>query len=413
LWLLTIFFTTVVLSLLLFFAVRYRRGSKVNRARPVDEHLTLELTWSIIPLILGLAIFAWGARLYAQIYKPPANATEIFVIGKQWMWHLQHANGVRENNELHVPVGKPVKLTMISQDVIHSFFIPAFRMKRDVVPGRYTNVWFTPTKRGKYRLLCTEYCGTQHSLMGGWVYVMSPDEYQQWLITGGSRQVAAEGSLQNTSAGGRVEASGENLFNQFGCTSCHGMNAVARGPSLVGLYGSRVELRDGTAVRADESYIRESILYPNAKITRNYQPIMPAYKGQMSEEQVIELVNYIRSLSNPDAARAAGGAGGDRSPQGARTDPQRRAAAAVQQEVGAGSRGVTQERVRSQQGLVQGARTEATTGAGASAAGTDNIQSEFMRSQTAPSSSSNAPSAAGTDNIQADFMRSQNERNRP
>jgi cytochrome c oxidase subunit 2 len=191
LWLLTIFFTVLVLTLITVFAIRYRRGSLADRSRPVDHDLRIELVWSVIPLVLGLGIFAWAAKLYANVYgEAPKNSKEVYVIGKQWMWHLQHMNGIRENNELHVPIGTPIKLTMISQDVIHSFFLPSMRVKRDVLPGRYTTVWFEPNRIGKYRLECTEYCGTQHSLMGGWIYVMSKADFAKWYATGGQTGAA-------------------------------------------------------------------------------------------------------------------------------------------------------------------------------------------------------------------------------
>lgn len=306
LWLLTIFFTVLVLTLIGVFAVRYRRGSLADRSRPVDHDLRIELVWSIIPLVLGLGIFAWAAKLYANVYsEAPKNSKEIFIIGKQWMWHLQHMNGVRENNELHVPIDTPIKLTMISQDVIHSFFLPEMRIKRDVLPGRYTTVWFKPNRVGKYRLECTEYCGTQHSLMGGWIYVMSKADFAKWYTTGG--QTGASAGAGNTGGPGAagVAANGAQLAQEQGCTNCHAApGAVARAPSWVGLYNSKVKLADGGTVLANDAYLRESILYPKAKIVNGYQAIMPPYQGLLSEEQVLQLVSYIKALKDPKGAAA-------------------------------------------------------------------------------------------------------------
>ena len=299
----TVFFTLLIAGLVLWFAYRYRKGSNASRAGSKDTDLRLELAWSSIPLIVGLITFVWAAKLYAQVYgPPPENALEIFVIGKQWMWHMQHPNGIRENNTLHLPAGRPVKLTMISQDVIHSFFVPAFRIKRDVIPGRYNVVWFTPTKPGKYHLFCAEYCGTQHSLMIGTVYVLEPAEYEKWLASGGEMRVGQTASSTGTTAGvataSLVEA-GEKLYTQLRCNACHGVKDGTRGPSHYGLYGKKVKMKDGTTVVADEDYIRESILRPLAKVVDGYEPIMPSYEGLLNEERVLQLVAYIKSLKKP------------------------------------------------------------------------------------------------------------------
>jgi cytochrome c oxidase subunit 2 len=250
----------------------------------------------VIPLLLGLGIFAWAAKLYADVYRQaPKNSKEIFIIGKQWMWHLQHMNGIREMNELHVPVGTPIKLTMISQDVIHSFYLPAMRIKRDVIPGRYTTVWFQPTKVGRYRLLCTEYCGTQHSLMGGWIYVMEKDDFERWYRTGGETAGSAgAGNAGGPGQGGGLAVAGAQLFQSNGCTNCHAApGAIARAPTLVGIYGKKQPLDNGRSVVADDAYIRESILYPKAKVVKGYQSIMPPYQGLLTEEQVLQLTAYI------------------------------------------------------------------------------------------------------------------------
>jgi cytochrome c oxidase subunit II len=254
--------------------------------------LPIEVTWSVIPLIIALAMFVWGTRIFFAISRPPADAVEYFVTAKQWMWKVQHPEGPREINTLHLAVGQAVKLTMTSQDVIHSFFIPAFRVKQDVLPGRYTTVWFQPTKVGTYHLFCAEYCGAEHSLMRGSIIVMEPEDYEAWLA----------GSLGGTT----LLASGAELFQRLACDTCHresigeggGIGSKLRAPPLAGLYGRRVELVGGGTVVADEDYIRESIVNPQEKIVGGWQPIMPTFKGQVSEEQLNALVAYIRSLKS-------------------------------------------------------------------------------------------------------------------
>jgi cytochrome c oxidase subunit 2 len=288
---LTVFFTIGVLSFMLFLAIRYRASNKkVNRKGSHDHHIGLELTWSIIPLIMGLGMFLWTAWPYASIFSPPKNAMQIYVIGKRWMWHMQHPNGVRENNELHLPVGKPVNITMISQDVIHGLYIPAFRIKRDALPGRYNQMWFTPNRVGTYYLFCSEYCGTNHSEMRGTVTVMPVAEYEKWLANGGAT-VASEHQT--------LEEKGQALYTQYACGTCHDSNGVGRGPSLQDVYGSKVLLKDGTSKIADDSYLRESILNPSDDIAAGYQQVMPSYKDQLTEEQVLHLIAYIKSLRTP------------------------------------------------------------------------------------------------------------------
>jgi cytochrome c oxidase subunit 2 len=283
---LTVLFTVLVGALVLFFSIRYRRGSKVNRAGAVESHLGAELTWTIIPLILGLAMFWWAAQLFIKTRTIPKDATEIFVVAKQWMWHIQHTNGVRENNEMHVPVGVPIRLTMISQDVIHGFFIPQFRIKQDVLPGRYTQQWFIATKPGRYNLLCSKYCGTSHSEMGGYVYAMEPQEYQKWLASGGSNAAPPQS----------LEDAGAALYKKNACASCHGAADTERAPTLYGLYGRQRTMQDGGTVTADNDYLRESILMPYSRITKGYRDTMPEYKAQFTEEEVLQLNAYIRSL---------------------------------------------------------------------------------------------------------------------
>ena len=285
---LTVVFTGIVLAMLMYFAVKYRRGSKADRTRPIDEHHMFELVSSVVPLLLGLGVFIWGAKLFANVFGPaPPNSLEVFVIGKQWMWHLQHSSGVSENAELHISVGRPVKPTMISQDVIHDFFVPEFRIHMDVVPGRYTSTWFEPTKVGKYRIFCAQFCGTRHSEMTGHVYVMAPDDYARWLANGGN----TVGPMQT------MEEAGAVLYDQHGCGQCHDLGGSQRGPSLVGLYGSKVTLKDGRTTVADDIYLRKSIINPSEDIAEKYQQVMPSYKGQLTEEQLLQLIAYIRSLS--------------------------------------------------------------------------------------------------------------------
>ncbi len=276
------FFSILIFALIFYFAIRYRRRRADEIPRPIHGSTRLEIFWSVTPGIIALAIFCWGTMIYFQNADPPGDAMEIYVVGKQWMWKLQHPEGKREINELHVPVGRPVRLTMATEDVIHSFFIPAFRVKMDVVPGRYTSLWFEPTKTGKYHLFCAEYCGNQHSLMKGWVYVMEPVDYERWISGAADGQTMAE--------------AGEALFERLGCRSCHRVDAPGRGPVLEDVYGNEVLLRSGETVVADESYIRESILNPSAKIVAGYQTQMPTFQGQVTEEQVLQLIAYIKSL---------------------------------------------------------------------------------------------------------------------
>jgi cytochrome c oxidase subunit 2 len=284
---LSIFFTLVVFAAVLFLAIRYRRGSSANRKNASHHNLWLELAWSLPPLFLGLFIFAWSVIPFAQVYNPPKNAEEIFVIGKRWMWHLQHANGIRENNELHVPVGRPFKLTIISQDVIHGFYVPDFRVKRDAIPGLYNTVWFEATKPGKHHLFCTEYCGTNHSQMGGWVYVMNPADYDKWVASGGTRM---ETSIRTP------QEDGAELFSQLACGNCHKTEDSARAPSLAGLLGRQRVLQSGKTITADENYIRNAIVKPEDNLLAGWGPTMQSYKEQLTEQQIHDLIAYIKSL---------------------------------------------------------------------------------------------------------------------
>jgi cytochrome c oxidase subunit 2 len=279
----TVFFTLLVVILVATFAVKYRR-EKNPVAVPIHGNIPLEITWSLIPLAIAMVIFVWGGWLYFELSRPPAGSMEIYAIGKQWMWKFEHPNGTREINELHVPVGRDVKMIMTSQDVIHSFFVPAFRVKNDVIPGneRYSVAWFNATKAGEYHLFCAEYCGTLHSGMIGKVIAMDPADFERWQSGGGG-----EGSMA---------ANGEKLFLQLGCSTCHRGDAGARGPNLAGVYGSKVQLADGRQVIADDGYIRESIQNPPAKVVAGFQPIMPSFQGQISEEGILQLLEYVKHL---------------------------------------------------------------------------------------------------------------------
>jgi cytochrome c oxidase subunit II len=295
------FFSLLIAGLIVFFAIRYRETrveaelASADDAGDTTRHghgggaMMLELIWTAIPFALTMVMFVWGTSLYFTLARPPADSLQVYAVGKQWMWKFQHPEGVREINELHVPLGQNVRVTMASEDVIHSFFVPAFRIKQDVVPGRYTQAWFRATRTGTFHLFCAEYCGTQHSGMIGTVTVMEPSDYEAWLAGGG-------GAVTGQS----LAQLGERLFNERACNTCHLPNGQGRGPSLVGILGSTVTLEGGGTVKADESYIRESILNPAAKIVAGYQPQMPTFQGQLSEEQLLQLLAYIRTLGTKD-----------------------------------------------------------------------------------------------------------------
>jgi len=280
----TVFFTVLICVLILFFAVKYRRGSRADRSNPQTHNTTIEVIWIAIPTALSLVLFFAATYVYYRIYNPPADASEMYVLGKQWMWEVQHPEGRREINTLHVPVGRPVKLTMTSQDTIHSFYIPAFRIKQDVIPGRYSSMWFQPTKPGTFHLFCAEYCGTLHSGMVGKVVVMEPSAYQEWLQSGVS--------------GESMAVEGKRLFTQYGCNGCHGRNATVRAPLLDGVYGHSVPLQSGEVVTADERYIRDSILLPRSQVVAGYDPVMPTFEGHISEGDLLKIMSYIKSIGN-------------------------------------------------------------------------------------------------------------------
>ncbi len=285
----SVFFTVGIVAAIIFFVFKYREKEKFSAGAEIHGSVPLELFWSFVPFVISMTIFLGGAIVFYNQTRPPADTMEIYVVGKQWMWKLQHQTGQREINELHVPVGRNIKLTMTTEDVLHDFYIPAFRTKADVVPGRYTTVWFNATKPGKYHIYCAEYCGLNHSGMGGWVYVMEQRDFDNWLSGNVSGQTPVE--------------AGQDLFmNKLGCASCHAGGATQRGAKLEGIYNHEVKLVGGQTVIADDQYIRNSILNPSGQIVEGYQPIMPTFKGQVTEEQLVSLVAYIKSLSGSTSA---------------------------------------------------------------------------------------------------------------
>ena len=286
----SIAFTIPIVVAIFIFALKYRAKAKYESGADIHGSMVLETTWSIIPFIVSMTIFLGGAIVFFNQYTPPENGMTVYVVGKQWMWKLQHETGQREINELHVPVDRDIKLIMTTEDVIHDFGLPEFRTKADVVPGRYTYLWFHATKPGKYHLFCQEYCGLNHSGMGGWVYVMEQKDFDNWQSGNASGQTPVE--------------MGKDLFeNKLGCASCHAGGPQQRGAKLEGVYMSQVKLSDGSTVVADDNYIRNSILNPASQVVQGFQPIMPTFKGQVTEEQLNALVAYVKSLT-PGAATA-------------------------------------------------------------------------------------------------------------
>jgi cytochrome c oxidase subunit II len=277
--------TLAVAGVTLFFLAKYRRHAAADRSPPASSSLPVEITWSVIPLVIFIALFALGAKIYFRESVDPRDALEVHVIGKQWMWKLEHLQGKREINELHVPLDQTIKLVMTSQDVIHSFFLPSFRIKEDVLPGRYTTQWFTPQKVGTFPIFCAQYCGTNHALMIGQVVVLDAADFAAWLRTG--RETAS------------VAQRGEQLFHSLGCSGCHSPQAAVRAPLLEGLYGSRVPLTDGRIVNADMRYIRDCILLPKTEIVSGFDPVMPSFQDRVSEDELFALITYIKSIGSP------------------------------------------------------------------------------------------------------------------
>jgi cytochrome c oxidase subunit 2 len=276
------FFALLVVTLVTIFAIRYRRRDAAAVGHVVHGALVLEITWTVIPLVLAMVMFYWGAVVYFDMAKPPQNAMEVYTVGKRWMWKFQHVTGQREINELHIPVNTPIKLLIGSEDVIHSVYVPAFRVKMDAVPGKTTSLWFTATKPGRYHLFCTEYCGQRHSGMTGWVEVMEPAAFQTWLAGGPPPTNMAD--------------AGQKLFADLACVTCHRLDDQGRGPALHGIFGKEVRLAGGGTIVADEAYVRESIVNPQAKLVAGFQPLMPTFQGLVTEEQLNLLIAYIKSL---------------------------------------------------------------------------------------------------------------------
>ena len=295
--LISVAFTVPIVLSIFYFSLKYREKEKFASGADIHGSMTLETIWSIIPFLVSMTIFLGGALVFYNQYTPPKDAMDIYVVGKQWMWKLQHSTGQREINELHIPVGRNVKLTMTSEDVIHDFSVPAFRTKADVLPGRYTYLWFNATKPGKYHMFCQEYCGLNHSGMGGWVYVMEQRDFDNWLSGNASGQSPVE--------------MGKDLFeNKLGCASCHEGGPSQRGAHLENIYNTDVKLVGGGTVKADDEYIRNSILNPSSQVVEGYQPIMPTFKGQVTEEQLMALVAYVKSLSGVTGSGTSGGTSG-------------------------------------------------------------------------------------------------------
>jgi len=283
----TLFFTFLIFGLIFYFMIKYRRRSEDEIPQDVKTSIPLEIVWTLIPTLICGFLFVWASRLYVKNSEPPKGSMEIFVIGKQWMWHLQHPEGAREIDELHVPVGVPVKLTMTSQDVIHDFYIPAFRIKKDVLPGRYSSIWFEATKTGEYTFYCAQYCGAEHSAMMGKVFVMTQSDYSKWLAS--------------QSNGNSMAQAGQKLFVSFGCATCHSQSNGGKYPALAGVYGNPIRLRDGRIVVADDAYLRNAIAKPGSQHVAGYASAMPSFQGQINEEQLLDLIAYIKSIGSQES----------------------------------------------------------------------------------------------------------------
>ncbi len=293
-----LFFALLIFVLVAVFSIKYRRRSDSERPKPIHGNHFLEMLWTIVPFFFVMSFFIGGMVLYFGYFRPPAHSLEIFVVGKQWMWKLQHPSGPREINELHVPVNYPVKLTLTSEDVIHSFYVPAFRIKMDAVPGRYTRTWFKATQTGDFHLFCAEFCGTEHSKMIGKIHVMEMADYQKWLSERTGKNIKIQTGTMPT-------AVGEELFQKYRCIACHHATAGALGPDLTKAFGSEVKLADGKTVKVDEAYIQESLKNPTAKIVEGYAPLMPTYENILSEEQIFAIIEYLKHLPSEGTQPAA------------------------------------------------------------------------------------------------------------
>ena len=284
------FFAIAVSIAVVYFGIRYHKKHDGEIGARIEGSLPLELLWSVIPTIIAMVMFGWGASVFYHLRRPPAEAMHIYAVGKQWMWKFQHLEGQREINELHIPAGQPIKITLSSEDALHSLYVPAFRTKIDAIPGRYTELWFEAQTPGQYHIFCAEYCGTNHSGMIGTVTVLEPAKYQAWL-QGGSND-------------GTLAQRGAKLFNDLACSTCHLDSGQGRGPTLADIVGTTVALQDGSSVVVDEAYLRESILNSQAKVVKGFQPLMPTFQGLVSEENLVALIEHVKSLS-PHATPAA------------------------------------------------------------------------------------------------------------
>ena len=292
----TAFFGILVCVLVVYFAVRYRTDDPLKVGAPITGSIPLELAWSVIPFLISVVIFVWASQVFFDLYRPPDQTLEIYATGKRWMWKFQHLDGKAEINTLHVPVGRPVKVTFTSEDVLHSLYFPSFRTKADAIPGRYSTVWFEATQTGEWHIFCAEYCGTKHSGMIGMVTVMEPSAYQAWL--------------SGNEGGGTLASRGERLFSELAGNTCHISDGSGRGPSLVDKFGAQEQLTNGSIVNVDETYVRESILTPQLKVVAGFQPVMPTFQGLVNEEGVMALIEYVKSLqSSPGGAAAPSTAG--------------------------------------------------------------------------------------------------------
>jgi cytochrome c oxidase subunit II len=283
----TVFFSGLIFALIFYFAIRYRRRSEDEIPPQIEGNLKLELLWTVPPVIIVVVMFLWGTEIFIRESRTPPTSDQVFVVGKQWMWRIQHLEGMQEINALHVPVDTPIKLTLTSQDVIHDFSVPAFRIKTDVLPERYTSLWFKATETGEFPFFCDQYCGMGHSHMRGTLYVMPQDSYETWLKTRGIHEPT-------------MAESGAQLYERLGCITCHG---TGKGPPFVGIYDKPVKLADGSTVIANDAYLRESIIAPSAQLVAGYTDIMPIFKGQVSEEDILDLIAYIKSLASNTTGR--------------------------------------------------------------------------------------------------------------
>ncbi len=284
----SVFFTVAIVAVIIFFTIRYQRRKADEVPEPTKDGKLLEILGSVIPFILVMIMFFWGAKLYFDARLPPKDAIEILVTGKQWMWKVQHPNGKREINDLHVPVGTPIKLTMTSEDVIHSYFLPSFRKKMDVLPGKYTQLWFLPEEEGEHHIFCAEYCGTEHSLMIGKLHIVSPEAYEAWLSTGGA--------VSTVAAGDDPVLAGKTLF-EANCTVCHSGMPGAIGPNILGAFGTERQLESGESILMDENYVKNSMLNPNEHIAKGYPAAMTSFKGTLNNTQMGQIIQYLKSAA--------------------------------------------------------------------------------------------------------------------